>query len=124
MTLEILLGLCPNSERSPSIKILRPGKAKPFRTSDGIAAFRILQLMLRAEQSLDYAIARFQSFRESLWLVAATFGHVGFAATFAANDGCEFLNNQPGWNLLCEIVRSANDERGFAVIAAADYDHS
>ena len=56
--------------------------------------------MLRREHPLDHAITCFESFREFFWLVAAAFGHVGFAATTASNDGRQLLNDQPGRNFL------------------------
>jgi REP element-mobilizing transposase RayT len=56
------------------------------------------------QHPLNHTITRFQSFGEFLWLVAAAFGHVGFAAAFATDDRREFFDDLSSRNFLSEIV--------------------
>src|SRR5260370_37054302 len=66
-------------------------------------------LRLTQDKFFNHAITGLQSFGEFLGLIAATFGHVGFAAAFAADDGSEFFDDLSGRDSLCEIVRGAHD---------------
>src|SRR5882724_512506 len=56
------------------------------------------------EHLFNYTIAGFKSFAQFLWLAAAAFGHVGFAAALAADDRRELFDDLPGRNSLGEIV--------------------
>src|SRR2546427_1486508 len=45
------------------------------------------------EHLFNHTITRLQSLTQFLWLAAAAFGHVGFAATLAADDRRELLDD-------------------------------
>jgi hypothetical protein len=70
--------------------------------------WKCVELVARADltihQLLYHAIACIESFRKFFRLVAATLGHVGFAATPAANNRREFFDDLACGNFISQII--------------------
>src|ERR1051325_339829 len=76
------------------------------------------------EQPLHDLVAFLERRGQVFGLVAAAFGHVGFAAATTADDWCELFNYLSGRNLARQVRGRAHDQRHLAVTASSEHDHA